>query len=304
MVKYRNILFGLSLLAAGVWVGTVLQSAHQATNGGSGFEPRLPAPQSMAGKSDEPAIAAPVGPSPQFNAVLDYAGVGLLGVLVVGCVAFAARLTNRRRAPRVASSEQSSAAVVLAEQPANANHASHEALEYQRVPRELAHNPYGAEGAHLSFDERVRIAALGSVQAGRVIGAIQFKLAPMLEPGDEDVKPDLSPIAHLAERLARNLRRSDGVRVLGPDEIVIFVSLLSRRRELEDISLRLRRVLVKEGLGDQILHNGIAMYPLDGYTCGEMIEAARAHPDLLPPAPATGATTLAGPTAHAIGLQG
>ena len=303
MVRFRNVLFGLSLLATGAWAGSVLQSAHRAANPASGFEPHLPAQQSALVQSGDAAVAAPAGPSPMFDAMLDYAGVGAFCVLVMGCVAFAVRLARRGRAPRVAQAEQSRAAVVLVEQPSNANNAGDEATEFQKVPRELAHNPYGAEGAHLSFDERVRIAALGSVQAGRVIGAIQFKLAPMLEAGDESTKPELGPIANLAERLARNLRRSDGVRVLGPDEIVIFVSLLSRRRELEDISLRLRRVLTKEGLGDQILHKGIAMYPLDGYTAAEMIEAARAHPDLLPP-PANATAIVAAPVTPAIGLQG
>jgi hypothetical protein len=303
MVRYRNILFGLSLLAAGVWAGTVLQSAHQASSAASGFEPRLP----PAASTDQPRdlrASAPVGPSAAFDSMLDYVGVGVLGLFIVGSVALAVRLARRRQTPRSAVAGQSAAAIVLGDSPANANEAGRDVLEYQKVPRELAHNPFGAEGAHLSFDERVRIAALGSVQAGRVIGAIQFKLTPTLEPGDEEARPDLSPVAHIAERFARNLRRSDGVRVMGPDEIVIFVSLLARRRELEDISFRLRRVLVKEGMGDQILHNGIAMYPIDGYTCAEMIEAARAHPGLLPPTTAANAPAIGVSSAQAIGLQG
>ena len=284
MSKLRNAFVSVSLLFAGILAGAKLHAIGQANNSLSGFEPRLAQPPP---KNPAQAVAAEKPENIDFNetfdAIFDDVFVVILIAGCIGCVFIAAKYVRRTNRSSRNPSERPTAALVLSDANVNRAESAYALDEITKVPRELANNPYRAAGAHLTFDERVRIAALGSVQAGRVIGAIQFKLALPNEPETDGQSQGSHGIAHVAERFARNLRGSDGVIAIEPDEIIVFVSLLSRRRELEDIALRLRRVLVKEGLGDRILHAGIAMYPIDGYSSRELIDAARAHQELMQP---------------------
>ena len=143
------------------------------------------------------------------------------------------------------------------------------------APRTLLQNPWGQEADGLSFDERVRLAAQGSVIAGRVIGVIHFHLG-----GGEAAVAD--PAAPIADRFRAALRATDHVRVLDRFEIIVFISLLPSLDALRSIAGRLKAIA--EGFG-RVCEPGLAMYPIDGYSSGELIEAAamRTRPGLIDP---------------------
>ena len=143
------------------------------------------------------------------------------------------------------------------------------------APRALLRNPYGPECAGLSFEEQMQIAARASLLSSRVIGVIHFAIPGPPVAGDELVGEDQAEI--LAQRFRRALRTSDCVRILNSREIVIFVSLLSRREILIGISGRLQAVARDSGLfGEdvELPEPGLAMYPIDGYSSDELILAA------------------------------
>jgi len=157
------------------------------------------------------------------------------------------------------------------------------------VPRELLKNPYGPAFNHLSFDERVNIAIEASLRARRVIGVIHFFIDTTHK--GEVVRKEDGPgpvMRELAERFRKRLRPSDCVRLMGENEIAVFISLLSNTTDLQSIATRLSRVVTESGLCPapaRLPKAGLAIYPVDGYLGTELIRAAkkRTAPLDLPP---------------------
>ena len=147
------------------------------------------------------------------------------------------------------------------------------------IPRSLLRNPYGPETQHLSFDERVQIAAEASLRESRVIGAICFRVSLKGGAAQRDVTaPDSQHLEPLADFFRTRLRSTDCVRITGQDEIMVFVSLLDTLQHLRNITARL--VAAVQNCQDlpnlQIgLATGAAMYPIDGYSGAELIASAR-----------------------------
>lgn len=147
------------------------------------------------------------------------------------------------------------------------------------VPRALPRNPYGAEFAGQTLDERVCIAIRESALFGRSIGAIVMHAA-ICEANAMPVSRAL--LEDIALHLGEKLRASDCVLPRDDTSIVIYVSLLNALDDLHSIARRMHTV------GAQFLDNnghpeytltqpGVALCPLDGAGAGDLYAAAEAR---------------------------
>ncbi|MCC2097249.1 MAG: hypothetical protein KDJ29_10180 [Hyphomicrobiales bacterium] len=144
-------------------------------------------------------------------------------------------------------------------------------------PRTLLQNPFGAEHQGLTFEDRVQIAAEASLRHDRVIGAIRFKLGAMTCHSQEAPHPAALSVESLADCFHDRLRATDCIRILGEDDIAVFISLLHTKDDLNRIAARLfaEASALAEQNGLQLTSlPGTAIYPLDGYSGDALMEAA------------------------------
>ena len=143
------------------------------------------------------------------------------------------------------------------------------------VPRHLFQNPYGPEASHFSFEEQVKFAIEASMRVGRVIGVIDFQFDPQIgmQPGrtDDALQP---PLDAVADAFRSCLRRTDHVQILNHREIAVFITLLAGQKDLQSIAARLQRALLPFKTYERPVL-GTAIYPLHGYSAGELIATAR-----------------------------
>ena len=143
-----------------------------------------------------------------------------------------------------------------------------------RVPRNLTQNPYGAEAAHFTLEQQVRFAIEASMRAGRVIGVIHFQLDQPANPATAGDTPAPQPLEAVAAAIRERLRSSDHVRLLNDRELAVFISLLAGQADLVKIARRLHNVALSfDNLA--VCAPGAAIYPLHGYSAGELIDTAR-----------------------------
>lgn len=150
---------------------------------------------------------------------------------------------------------------------------------YVEAPRALFENPYGAEYAGLTLNDRVRVAIEASLRASRVIGVIVFHLPRVISNG-RTMEVSERQVEELAALLRSKLRQTDGVVRLGDGSIAVFISLLATKGNLNKIAHRLyteTQQFFISAPASQPLAPGTAMYPIDGYEPEDLIAAAHAR---------------------------
>lgn len=145
-------------------------------------------------------------------------------------------------------------------------------------PRALLNNPYGAEIQGVDFETRVQCAIEASLRASRVIGVVHLGLGRSgLHVGEGQALSDVG-LERVAEALRVKLRSSDHVRVSADGKIEVFISLLATRDHLRKIATRLAQAVreIEPESGLALIHQpGCSIYPRDGYTSVELVDAAR-----------------------------
>lgn len=139
------------------------------------------------------------------------------------------------------------------------------------APRCLPSNPFLPTGSLETLGRQIDNAAAASVEYGRTLGVIYFRL-------DEWSVADAELEALLA-RLRDALRKTDCVAAINPREIIICVSLLPGLTELNTIANRLQDI-GKEWPRFRPafeIEAGLAIYPMCGYRAEELIAHARAR---------------------------
>ena len=142
--------------------------------------------------------------------------------------------------------------------------------------RDLPVNPFSKTALPTVLQGQIEMAAVASVEFGRTLGVIYFKIA------EQDGRIDGETCAGLLKLLSdfrRALRKSDHVALLGQAEIIVCISLLPGLPELVAIAERLRKV-AEAAAGPAALllpAAGLAIYPLCGYRGIDLIEYARLH---------------------------
>ena len=143
-----------------------------------------------------------------------------------------------------------------------------------KVPRNLTQNPYGPEAAHFTLEQQVRFAIEASMRAGRVIGVIHFQLDQPANHAAAGTVPAPQPLEAVAAAFRERLRSSDHVRLLNNRELAVFISLLTGQDDLGKIARRLHNVALSfDNLA--VCAPGAAIYPLHGYSAGELIDTAQ-----------------------------
>ena len=221
-------------------------------------------------------IQAPLkSPAPLFSGT-DFAALHLLALAAL----VIAVLGRRRRRPGLTHLAVLSASSAAPLSPSLERTAAfRDNCEKRIIPRHLLRNPYGPETQHLSFEDRVQIAIEASLRESRVIGAICFRVDCFRQIGNAEPQvPGQGNLEVLAAFFRKQLRLTDCVLITGPDEIMVFISLLDILDHLRSIAGRLAAAAIdgKHLLDWQVsLATGTAMYPIDGYTSSEMIWSSR-----------------------------
>lgn len=160
--------------------------------------------------------------------------------------------------------------------------------QYDIVPRTLPKNPFsGATNLHVLADE-LENAAAASVRLSRTVGLIYFELPALSALEDErGAQAAEAMMEFLAQVFRRAVRATDNVAALSRNQIMVTICLLASRKDLETVASRLtaavrRREMIEEGAPS--LPVGLAIYPLDGYSGHELIQAAQQHYRELSPA--------------------
>ena len=110
--------------------------------------------------------------------------------------------------------------------------------------------------------------------AGRVIGVIHFQLDQPANHAAAGTVPAPQPIEAVAAAFRERLRSSDHVRLLNERELAVFISLLTGQDDLVKIARRLHSVALSfDNLA--VCAPGAAIYPLHGYSAGELIDTAQ-----------------------------
>ena len=146
--------------------------------------------------------------------------------------------------------------------------------------RSLPVNPFSNTALPAVLLEQIEIAAVASVEFGRTLGVIYFKIAEQEERGDDETSAGSSDaLLKLLSDFRRALRTSDHVALWGQTEIIVCISLLPGLPELVAIAQRLRKVGGAAACPAALLQPaaGLAIYPLCGYRGVDLIEYARLH---------------------------
>ncbi|PPD46117.1 MAG: hypothetical protein CTY15_01700 [Methylocystis sp.] len=160
--------------------------------------------------------------------------------------------------------------------------------QYDVVPRTLPTNPFSGAASLAALIDELEMAAAASVRLSRTIGLVffEFPAVSAIETAQGADAAD-AVIASLAQDFRRAVRATDNVIILGRRQILVTICLLAGRKDLETVASRLtaaarRRALIEEDAPS--LPVGLAMYPLDGYSGAELIDAAKRHYAELRPA--------------------
>lgn len=146
--------------------------------------------------------------------------------------------------------------------------------------RNLPVNPFSKTALPAVLQRQIEMAAVASVEFGRTLGVIYFKIAEHEgRGGDETCAGSSVGLLKLLSDFRRVLRTTDHVALLGQAEIIVCISLLPGLPELVAIAERLRKVGEAAGGHAALLQPaaGLAIYPLCGYRGGDLIEYARLH---------------------------
>lgn len=147
------------------------------------------------------------------------------------------------------------------------------------VPRNLIEKPFSPEIKGVDFEARVQCAIMGSLRHSRVLGVIHLGFHTGEDCGSAS-NPKLMNIrmGAIQKELEAKLRSGDCVKITGEGEISVIIPLLACKADLERIADRLCVVAIKAGpeLDLSVAYQpGCAMYPIDGYSAAELIDAAR-----------------------------
>ena len=146
--------------------------------------------------------------------------------------------------------------------------------------RNLPVNPFSKTALPAVLQRQIEMAAVASVEFGRTLGVIYFKIAEQEgRSGDETCAGSSVGLLKLLSDFRRVLRTTDHVALLGQAEIIVCISLLPGLPELVAIAERLRKVGEAAGGHAALLQPaaGLAIYPLCGYRGIDLIEYARLH---------------------------
>lgn len=139
---------------------------------------------------------------------------------------------------------------------------------------QLAVDPFGADYAHLRFEDRVQMAADLSREVGCVIGVICFSYEG---PGAEARSASVTPaeqISRLADVLKPALHKLDGMTITETNVLAVFVCTLKSRNELLERARGLLTAAREHGAASGFSSPGIAMYPVNGYRARDLIKSA------------------------------
>jgi hypothetical protein len=147
---------------------------------------------------------------------------------------------------------------------------------YAIVPRALPTTPFTEQNDIDTLARQIEIAAKASTRLSRTVGLIYFEpqnYAECIERhGSEKTRQVMSS---LVSELRQSLRSSDHVTLLGDSQVLICVCLLSGLTDLESITRRMFSIVARLGLtGRTTQRAGLAIYPINGYSGGELIRAA------------------------------
>jgi hypothetical protein len=145
------------------------------------------------------------------------------------------------------------------------------------VPRALPASPFTQQNDVTTLARQIEIAARASTRLSRTVGLIYFEplgYAEYLERhGQEKAREAMRT---LVSELRQSLRSSDHVAALGENRILICICLLSGLTDLESITRRMFSIVARLELTVAATQRaGLAIYPINGYSGGELIRAAR-----------------------------
>jgi hypothetical protein len=165
-------------------------------------------------------------------------------------------------------------------------------------PRNLPINPYFKTSSLDVLANQIDRAASVSVELGRTLGVIFFRLGGPNGRNSDTSGAD-GDLTELMAQFRGALRKTDHVVAVNEGEIIACISLLPGLTELKSISERLRAIGRNSGKFDAtfLAPAGLAVYPMCGYSAEELIEYARVNycsrtlatehdaPTLAPPLP-------------------
>lgn len=150
---------------------------------------------------------------------------------------------------------------------------------YHKVSKKLLANPFGAEYTGISIEQRVQIATEASLRVSRKVGVIVFRFA---DETNSQLANNQRRSFHQTEktitRFRNILRKTDCVCSNTNNEVIVFISFLETKLELNEIANRLLSATLKDNGTENNKLNflpGIAMYPLDGYNAEELVKTAK-----------------------------
>lgn len=140
--------------------------------------------------------------------------------------------------------------------------------------RALSTNPFLASTSGPAFYRSMELAAQASVEHGRTLGVIYFKLDVVSRQQKNLL---IEEVEMIAGDLRRLLRSSDYVTVVKNAGIVVCISLLKSNTDLNAIAERMRKAGFATGLLGSTFARcpGLAMYPIDGYSGEALVDRAR-----------------------------
>lgn len=162
--------------------------------------------------------------------------------------------------------------------------------ERSPAPRNLPDNPFHAERGERALEERLDIAARASREWRRTAAVACFRLADYDDiVAAEDSAAAQRVMASLVAALSSCIRKSDAVALLGPNEIVVCLSLIADEIDLASVGRRftkaLRAVHPIPGAEENLF--GLALYEMDSTGARCLAQAREAAEAMRPSKPPT-----------------
>lgn len=155
------------------------------------------------------------------------------------------------------------------------------------VPRTLSRDVLNDASLSMTLPQRIEAAIDLSKTVSRTFGILSIRI------GDTDAvarhmgsASAEEAIARISASLRRTLRSTDRAIGVDAEEILVCLPLIAVRSDLDAISARLSRAVVKAISGQAsdasetfvpVVDIGIAMHPIDGYRPQDLIESAQAN---------------------------
>jgi endoglucanase len=150
---------------------------------------------------------------------------------------------------------------------------------FSLAPRVLPNNPFTELEYFPLLEQRIEIAAEACVRLSRTVGLIYLEVPGYMQMETQHGRSRArEAMSSLVSELQRSLRATDHVELLDGNRILVCACLLASLDDLQHIARRLRSVIQRLGLADErgvMPSAGLSIYPLNGYSGTELMQAAQ-----------------------------